>query len=212
MPGKLYLTVTVFPHCRSKSKPFRATGEFCLAGAPRTASARPRNTRAMPPPLSRPVTGSPYSPADAAAIARRGRKLLRAARLTHCQAVLLDTLLWQHCRPHGQAAACASYSVLGRLAHLARATIAEGLRVLEGLGADQARQAPRARAVGQRRPCVAAVAVRVSVPTSGRLRVQRANGFKDSGYSLCVTTGQRRCRRGGSLNGGARPATSCSGS
>jgi hypothetical protein len=80
----------------------------------------------MPPPL-------PYSPADAAAIARRGRNLLRAGRLTHCQAVLLDTLLWC-CRPHGQAAACASYSVLQRMAHLARATIAEGLRVLERLG------------------------------------------------------------------------------
>jgi hypothetical protein len=87
----------------------------------------------MPPPLPRPVTGSPYSSADAAAITRRSRKLLRAGRLTHCQAVLLDTLLWC-CRPHGQAAACASYDVLGRLAHLARATIAEGLRVLERLG------------------------------------------------------------------------------
>jgi hypothetical protein len=91
----------------------------------------------MPPPLApavaRPVTGSPYSSADAAAIARRGRKLLRAGRLTHRQAVLLDTLLWC-CRPHGQAAACASYSVLQRMAHLARATIAEGLRVLQRLG------------------------------------------------------------------------------
>jgi hypothetical protein len=71
--------------------------------------------------------------ADRTAIARRARKLLRAGRLTHCQAVLLDTLLWC-CRPHGQAAACASYSVLQRMAHLARATIADGLRMLEQLG------------------------------------------------------------------------------
>jgi hypothetical protein len=70
---------------------------------------------------------------DAAAIARRARKLLRAGRLTHRQLALLDTLLWS-CRTHSTATACASYSVLQRLAHLARATIAEGLRVLEQLG------------------------------------------------------------------------------
>lgn len=73
------------------------------------------------------------TPADAAAISRRARRLLRAGRLTHRQAVLLDTVLWS-CRPHGSGTACAAYSVLERLAHMARATIAEGLRVLERLG------------------------------------------------------------------------------
>jgi hypothetical protein len=47
------------------------------------------------------------SPAQAAAIARQGRQLLQAGRLTPHQFALLDCLLWR-CRKHGQAGACAA--------------------------------------------------------------------------------------------------------
>jgi hypothetical protein len=73
------------------------------------------------------------TPADAGAIAARARKLLRRGLITHCQHVLIDTLLWS-CRTAGTTAASASYGTLQRLAHMARATIAVGLTALERLG------------------------------------------------------------------------------
>jgi hypothetical protein len=77
----------------------------------------------MPPRLSH---------ADAIAIAKRGRKLLRAGRITHRQLVLLDALLWCCRNPAGQIGV--SYTALMRLTHCARDTIAGALRVLERLG------------------------------------------------------------------------------
>jgi hypothetical protein len=73
------------------------------------------------------------SPTQAAAIARTGRRLLQAGSITHHQLALLDALLWR-CRKHGQAAACASYSGLQRLCHMARDTVWTGLQRLEQLG------------------------------------------------------------------------------
>jgi hypothetical protein len=73
------------------------------------------------------------SPAQASDIARRGRQLLQTGQLTHCQYSLLDALLWR-CRRHGQAGACASYSALQRLCHMARETVWTGLATLQELG------------------------------------------------------------------------------
>jgi hypothetical protein len=73
------------------------------------------------------------SPAQAGAIAKRCRRLLRRGRLTHRQFALLDTLLWS-CRRPGSGVAVASYSALQKLVRIARETLAEGLRQLEALG------------------------------------------------------------------------------
>jgi hypothetical protein len=73
------------------------------------------------------------SPTQAADIARRGRRLLQDGSLTHHQFCLLETLLWRS-RRHGQDAACASYSALQRLTHMARDTVWTGLARLEQLG------------------------------------------------------------------------------
>ncbi len=82
----------------------------------------------VPPSLSRRLT-----PADAGAIAKRGRKLLRRGLITHRQLALLDCLLWS-CRNPVTGAIVVSYTALQRLAHMARETIADGLRRLEALG------------------------------------------------------------------------------
>jgi len=84
-----------------------------------------------------PIPGPRLTSAEAGAIAKRARKLLRKGRLTAKQFVLLDCLLWS-CRRNGEAAATVSYSALQRLAHMARETIAKGLRVLGDLGLLQA--------------------------------------------------------------------------
>jgi len=73
------------------------------------------------------------TPSDAQHIAKRGRKLLRRGDLTHRQYALLDCLLWS-CRAPGRADARVSYTQLQRLAHMARETIARGLRHLAKLG------------------------------------------------------------------------------
>ena len=73
------------------------------------------------------------TPAEAAAIAKRGRKLLRCGELTHRELCLLDCLLWS-CRHPDSGAIVASYTALQRLAHQARETVARGLRALERVG------------------------------------------------------------------------------
>ena len=84
-----------------------------------------------------PIPGPRLTPADAGAIAKRARKLLRKGRLSAKQYVLLDCLLWS-CRKNGAAAATVSYSALQKLAHMARDTIATGLRKLADMGLLQA--------------------------------------------------------------------------
>ena len=73
------------------------------------------------------------SPAQAGAIAKHCRKLLRHRKLTHRQFALLDTLLWS-CRRPGSGVAVVSYGALQKLVRVARETLAEGLRRLEVLG------------------------------------------------------------------------------
>jgi len=80
-----------------------------------------------PPPARRPTT------AEAIAIAKRARKLLRKGMLTHHQAVVLDCLLWA-CRNPATGAILVSYSALQRLCHCARATIAAALDALQRVG------------------------------------------------------------------------------
>lgn len=72
------------------------------------------------------------SPAEAGDVAKRARKLLRRGLLTHRQLALLDCLLWS-CRCPRTGAIVVSYTALQRLAHMARETIAEGLRRLEAV-------------------------------------------------------------------------------
>ena len=79
------------------------------------------------------MPGQRLSPTQAGAIAKRARKLLRRGLITHRQLALLDCLLWS-CRRPDTGAIVASYSALQRLAHMARATVAAGLRRLEELG------------------------------------------------------------------------------
>lgn len=73
------------------------------------------------------------TPTQAAALAKRLRKLLRAGQLTHAQHSLADALLWA-CRPPGSAMLSVSYSRLQRLAHVSRDTVARGIARLEALG------------------------------------------------------------------------------
>jgi hypothetical protein len=79
------------------------------------------------------MPGQRLSPAQAGAVAKRARKLLRRGLITHRQLALLDCLLWS-CRRPDTGAIVVSYSALQRLAHVARATVAAGLRRLEELG------------------------------------------------------------------------------
>jgi hypothetical protein len=71
--------------------------------------------------------------AEAISIAKRGRRLLRAGRITHRQFVVLDALLWS-CRNPVTGTISVSYSALQRLCHCARETVASALRVLGSLG------------------------------------------------------------------------------
>jgi hypothetical protein len=73
------------------------------------------------------------SPAQAGAIATRGRLLLRRGAITAHQYALLDTMLWGARRP-GSATLIASLHTLARLAGQARSTATEGIRRLEELG------------------------------------------------------------------------------
>jgi len=73
------------------------------------------------------------SPAQAGAIATRGRLLLRRGAITAHQYALLDVMLWVARRP-GSAMLIASLTVLARLSGQARSTVAIGLRRLEELG------------------------------------------------------------------------------
>ena len=73
------------------------------------------------------------TPADAAAIAKRGRKLLRAGRITHRDLVILDCLLWS-CRNPVTGAIVVSYTALCQLAHVGREAVAGALQRLQGLG------------------------------------------------------------------------------
>jgi DNA-binding transcriptional MocR family regulator len=82
----------------------------------------------LPPPPARRLT-----PAECGAVAKRGRKLLRRGLLTHRQLVLLDALLWS-CRSPTTGALVVSYSVLQRLTHMARETVARAVQRLEELG------------------------------------------------------------------------------
>lgn len=84
-------------------------------------------------PLQRGKSMNQLSATAASALAKRARKLHRNGELTHCQLLLLDCLLWQ-CRAPGSASARVSYTRLESLAHLARGTIAAGIKRLAALG------------------------------------------------------------------------------
>jgi hypothetical protein len=73
------------------------------------------------------------TPAAAGQVAYRVRRLHRRGDLTHADLAIADAIIWAARKP-GSAAAIVSYSALSRLAHVARATVAAGLRRLEGLG------------------------------------------------------------------------------
>lgn len=72
------------------------------------------------------------TPEDAARLAKHGRKLLRRGQITHREWSMFDCMLWS-CRAPGKATARVSYTRLSSLAHVARETIAKGLRKLINL-------------------------------------------------------------------------------
>jgi hypothetical protein len=73
------------------------------------------------------------TPAQAGALMRRGRKLLRAGRLTPHQFTLLDCLVWS-CRSPGSSRLTVSFTRMAKLAGQARATAIGGIATLERLG------------------------------------------------------------------------------
>jgi len=86
------------------------------------------NMPVLPPPPARRLTT-----AEAIAIAKRARKLLRKGLLTPHQAVILDCLLWA-CRSPATGAIIVSYTALQRLCHCARGTVAAALDALQREG------------------------------------------------------------------------------
>ena len=92
---------------------------------------QPRNDTAMPtlppPPAIR------LTPAQAAAVAKRGRKLLRAGRITHRTHAILDTLLWS-CRRPDTGAIVVSYTGLCKLVNVSRKVAVAAVAALERLG------------------------------------------------------------------------------
>ncbi len=73
------------------------------------------------------------SPTQAAEIAGRARRLMRAGRLSHHAYAVLDALLWG-ARDRGADRAVASYGRLQQLAGVARATVAKAIAALARLG------------------------------------------------------------------------------
>lgn len=71
--------------------------------------------------------------AQAGALVKRGRTLLRSGIITHHQFTLLDCMVWS-CRAPGSDRMSVSYSRLQRLARMARDTVGRGLKRLEALG------------------------------------------------------------------------------
>ncbi len=72
-------------------------------------------------------------PTDAARIAQRARRLLRAGKITHRDFCILDCLLWS-CRAKGAGHAIVSYAGLAKLAHVARGTVAAAVKALASVG------------------------------------------------------------------------------
>lgn len=83
---------------------------------------------ALPPPPAHRLT-----PAEAAAVAKRGRKLLRAGRITHRDYTILDCLLWS-CRRPDTGAIVVSYTALSDLAHVSRKVAVAAVARLQALG------------------------------------------------------------------------------
>lgn len=75
----------------------------------------------------------PFTETDIGAnIMRRGRKLLRAGKVTAKQFTLLDTIVWS-CRGYRDDQITASYKRLAKLAHQSPDTVRLGLRRLREL-------------------------------------------------------------------------------
>jgi hypothetical protein len=73
------------------------------------------------------------SPADAGSISKCLGQLLTAGTISHREYAIGQCLLWR-VRKSGQAIATASYTLLGRLAHVSRKIVAATLRKLHSLG------------------------------------------------------------------------------
>jgi hypothetical protein len=73
------------------------------------------------------------SPSQAAWIAKRARKALRAGLLSHHQFAVLEVLLWE-ARPSGSDRATAAYSWLQKLAHASRQTVVDAIKAGMRLG------------------------------------------------------------------------------
>ena len=123
----------------------------------------------LPPPPAVKLT-----PAEAAAIAKRGRKLMRAGRITHCQWAVLDCLLWS-CRSPATGAIVVSFLGLQRLAKVSRATVSSAIQALEQLRVLH-RIKRRVRCLWhQRRPAEPTGDQRLCAASTPPLRVQQPN-------------------------------------
>ena len=83
-------------------------------------------------PILPPPPAIKLTPAEAAAVAKRGRKLMRAGRITHRQWAVLDCLLWS-CRNPATGAIVVSFSGLQKLTKVARSTVSTAIQTLEQL-------------------------------------------------------------------------------
>jgi CRP-like cAMP-binding protein len=84
-------------------------------------------------PAAHHVQAGTMSPSQAAHVASRGRKLLRAGRITHAQFTVLDALLWSG-RDRGTDTATVAYDGIMKLAHCCRSTVAKTITRLVALG------------------------------------------------------------------------------
>jgi hypothetical protein len=107
-PGNRVCDNRSFPTIGPVSQAHSCHGFARPGVCPRPGLGKPRNTRSMtivlPPPAVRRL-----SPAEAGAIAKRARKLLRRGDITHRQAVLIDCMLWS-CRSPATGALVVSYT------------------------------------------------------------------------------------------------------
>jgi hypothetical protein len=82
------------------------------------------------------VQAGTMHPCQAAHVASRGRKLLRAGRITHAQFAILDSMLWSG-RDRSSDTATISYDGIMKLAHCCRSTVAKTITRLVALGVVQ---------------------------------------------------------------------------
>ena len=107
-PGETNCVKSQFRPARHICKSILRAGNRVLKAAPAAPRPNPRNTRTMS------ISGHRLTLAEAITIAKRGRRLLRAGRITAKTYVVLDCLLWS-CRNPVTGTIVVSYTALQKL-------------------------------------------------------------------------------------------------